>query len=120
MRAEANTVGQNDGSLAFWIEDELIGEYRAGSPEGTWLRDSFHVGGCDFSACTEPVPFEGFDFRTSEAVEFKQIFLDAYYERDSTANKRATLEDRGLSVLDEQTIYYDDVVVAEERIGCRR
>lgn len=120
MRAEANTVGQSDGSLAFWIGDELVGEYRAGSPEGTWLRDSFHVGGCDFSACTEPEPFEGFDFRTSSTVHFKQLFLDAYYERGSTANKRTILEARGLSVLDEQTIYYDDVVVAEERIGCRR
>jgi hypothetical protein len=31
-----------------------------------------------------------------------------------------TLEGRGLTVSDEQTILYDDVVVATERIGCRR
>ena len=51
---------------------------------------------------------------------FKSIFLDAYYERDTSASKRAELESRGLTVSDEQTILYDDVVVATERIGCRQ
>ena len=35
------------------------------------------------------------------------------------AQKREELESRGLTVSDEQTILYDDVVVATERIGCR-
>ncbi len=97
-----------------------MGAYGPGYPEGTWLRDSFHEGGCSFSACTPPAPFEGIDFRTSAEVLFKEVFLDAYYERDSSASKRAALEDLGLTVSDEQTILYDDVVVATERIGCRR
>ena len=46
--------------------------------------------------------------------------MDAYYERDTTARRRAAMEMRGLTVSEEQTILYDDVVVAEERIGCRR
>lgn len=120
MMAQANTVGDSDGALAFWVNDELVGDYRPGFPDGTWLRDSFHTGGCEFSACTPPEPFSGFDFRASDAVLFKSVFLDAYYERDSTANKRATLEERGLTVSDEQTIYYDDVVIADSRIGCRK
>ncbi len=119
LMGKANTVGENDGELAFFIDDRPIGEYRAGYPEGTWLRDSFHTGGCDFSACTEPAPFEGFDFRSNDDVRYKQLFLDAYYERGSAADKRAALEERGLTVSDEQTILYDDVVVATERIGCR-
>jgi hypothetical protein len=119
IKAETNHVGASDGSLAFWINDELVGDFRAGYPEGTWLRDQFYTGGCDFSACTEPVPFEGFDFRSSDTVRFKSIFLDAYYERDTTASRRAILEDRGLTVSSEQTILYDDVVAATERIGCR-
>ena len=118
IMAQTNTVGTSNGSLAFWIDDELIGHYSPGTPTGTWLRDSFHTGGCDYSACTEPLPFEGFDFRSSDAVRFKGLFLDAYYERNSTANKQTTLRERGLDVLDEQTIYYDDVVVATQRIGC--
>lgn len=119
MRAKANTPGEYDGELTFWVEDALVGDYRPGNPEGTWLRATFHTDGCDFSACTEPQPFEGFNFRTEADVGFKAVILDAYYERDSSARKRDALEDRGLTVSDEQTIYYDDVVVATERIGCR-
>lgn len=120
MEAQANQVGKSDGRLALWVNDALVGEYGAGYPEGTWLRDQFHQGGCDFTACTEPVPFEGFEFRTDADVLFKGIFLDAYYERGSSADKRAELEGRGLTVSDEQTILYDDIVVATERIGCRK
>jgi hypothetical protein len=65
------------------------------------------------------VPFEGFIFRTSADVGFKAVILDAYYERGSSANKREELESRGLTVSDNQTIYYDDVVVATKRIGCQ-
>jgi hypothetical protein len=102
-----------------YINDTLVGSYGPSTPNGTWLRDSFHENGCEFSACTEPAPFEGFDFRTSSDVRFKEFFLDAYYERDTTANRRANLEERGLVVSGEQTIHYNDVVIATERIGCR-
>ena len=120
IHAKANTVGSSDGELSFWVDDALVGDYRPGYPEGTWLRSTFHTGGCEFSACTPPEPFEGFDFRSSAEVGFKSIFLDAYYERATSASKRAELESRGLTVSDEQTILYDDVVVATERIGCRQ
>jgi hypothetical protein len=120
IHARANTVGSSDGALAFWIDDAPVGDYRPGTPEGTWLREQFHSGGCEFSACSEPEPFEGFDFRSSDAVGFKSIFLDAYYERESSADKRAELISRGLQLSDAQTILYDDVVVATERIGCAR
>jgi len=119
MHARANTVGQSDGELTFWIDDDLVGDYRPGSPIGTWLRDSFHTGGCDFSACTEPVPFEGFDFRSDQDVLFKTFVLDAYYERGSSAAKREELEALGIIVDDAQTILYDDIVIATERVGCR-
>jgi hypothetical protein len=118
IMAKANTVGSSDGALAFSINDALVGDYRPGFPDGTWLRDRFNPGGCTFSACTPPKPFEGFDFRSSADVLFKGLFLDAYYERGSSADKRAELEDRGLTVSDEQTVLYDDVVVATAPIGC--
>ncbi|HEY5959760.1 MAG TPA: hypothetical protein VIV60_24570, partial [Polyangiaceae bacterium] len=118
IMAKANGVGSSDGALAFSVNGRTVGEYRLGFPNGTWLRDSFHTGGCSFSACTAPVPFEGFDFRSSADVRFKGFFLDAYYERKTTANKRAELEAKGLTVSSEQTIDYDDVVVATEPIGC--
>jgi hypothetical protein len=120
MAAQVNTIGQSDGSLSLWVNDALVGRYGPGYPEGTWLRDQFHQGGCEFSACTAPSPFEGFQFRTDEAVLFKGVFLDAYYERDTSADKRAELEARGATVSDQQTILYDDIVVATERVGCRK
>jgi hypothetical protein len=119
MRAKANVPSEHTGELTFWIDDRKVGDYRPGYPNGTWLRDSFHTDGCDFSACTEPLPFEGFNFRTSGEVGFKSVILDAYYERGSSANKREELESRGIAVSDNQTIYYDDVVVATKRIGCQ-
>jgi hypothetical protein len=118
IMARANRVGTSDGALAFSINGKLVGDYRPGYPSGTWLRDSFHTGGCSYSACTPPLPFEGFDFRSSSDVQFKGLFLDAYYERGSTADRRAQLEAKGLTVLREQTVDYDDVVVATEPIGC--
>jgi hypothetical protein len=120
IHAKANAAGEYDGALAFYVNDELIGDYRPGNPIGTWLRATFHEDGCDFSACTEPAPFEGFNFRTSDAVGFKGVFLDAYYQRDTYENKRQYLLDQGLMPSEEQTIFYDDIVVATTRIGCRQ
>ena len=120
IHAKANTAGEYDGALSFYVNDELIGDYRPGNPIGTWLRATFHEDGCEFSACSEPAPFEGFNFRTSQEVGFKGIFLDAYYQRDTYENKRQYLVDQGLTPSEEQTIYYDDIVVATTRIGCRQ
>ena len=66
--------------------------------DGTWLRATFFSGECSYSACTSPVEFEGFDFRSSGEVTFKQIFLDAYYERGTFASKKEALEAKGLVV----------------------
>ena len=117
---DVNAVGGSDGALRAWIDDVPVGEFAEGTPVGTWLRATFHPGGCEFSACTTPVPFEGFAFRTSDEVRFKEVFLDAYYERGSWENRRDRMREMGLEVGDESTIHYDDVVVATERIGCRR
>ena len=119
ISAATNTVGARDGSLALWVDDRLVGRYAMGEPVGTWLRDTFFQDGCSFSACGEPSPFEGFGFRTSAEVGFKSVILDAYYERDTSERRRRALEDRGLTVADAQTILYDDIVVATERIGCQ-
>lgn len=119
IMGKGNTVGSHDGALAFYIDGQLVGDYRQGYPNGTWLRDNFFTNGCSYSACTPPAPFEGFEFRSNSDVLYKQVFLDAYYELGSFQTKKAYLQSKGLSVSDEQTIYYDDVVVATERIGCK-
>jgi hypothetical protein len=115
-----NTVGESDGALEAWIDDRPVGRFGPGEPVGTWLRDQFHPGGCSFSACTEPVPFEGFEFRSEGDVLFKEFFLDAYYQLDTWERTRDELAMRGETVSESSTILYDDIVVATERIGCRR
>src|SRR5690606_16798642 len=70
--ARANDVGESNGALMAWIDDVPVGEFGPGTPIGTWLRSTFHPGGCSFSACTEPAPFEGFEFRSSDDVLFKE------------------------------------------------
>lgn len=52
-------------------------------------------------------------------MRFKEIFLDAYYERGSWEARRERMRELGLDPGEESTIHYDDVVVATERIGCR-
>ena len=66
------------------------------------------------------MPFEGFEFRSEDDVLFKELFLDSYYELGSWERSRDTLVERGETVSESSTILYDDIVVATERIGCRR
>ena len=120
VKAKANTVGQSDGELALWVDDQLVEHYRPGGPRGSWLRAKFFSeGDCHYSACPEPAPFEGFDFRSSDPVRFGQLFLDAYNELASFRSKLQYLRDQGLTPSATQTILYDDVVAATRRIGCR-
>ncbi len=52
-------------------------------------------------------------------MRFGQLFLDAYNELGSFRNKLQRLRDLGLNPSTTQTVLYDDVVVATQRIGCR-
>jgi len=67
------------------------------------------------SAGRDDQAFEGFDFRSSEDVLLKRFTLDAYCQED-TLNDYAMQ----LPVPEAQIILYDDVVIAEERVGCVR
>ncbi|MBC8133114.1 MAG: hypothetical protein H7X95_09050, partial [Deltaproteobacteria bacterium] len=113
VKAKANTVGQSNGELALWIDDQMVGEYRPGAPRGRWLRDSFLTWGPYF---VDQQAFEGFDFRSSNDVMFKRVTLDAYYERESLAQRERSL---GITFPEAQIILYDDTVVATERVGCK-
>ncbi len=112
IMTRANTPGQPDGELAFWIDDALVGEYKPGTPRGRWLRDAFRSHGQYF---IDEQGFDGFNFRTSADVGLKAITLDAYYEKGTLDRK----ESNGVTVPEAQITWYDDVVVATERIGCR-
>jgi len=110
IMAKANTVGEQDGALALYKDDALVGEYAPGTPRGRWLRASFFTWGQYYE---DEQAFEGFDFRSSEDVLLKRFTLDAYYEE-------GTLNDLAMetTVPEAQVILYDDVVIATERVGC--
>lgn len=109
--AKANTVGQNDGELAIWKDDKLVGEYKTGTPIGHWRRDSFLTFGQWYNPGSfGNNPFEGFNFRTADTVKFTYLSVDAYYQRNTTTNTNSP---------EAQTIDYDDFVIANKRIGCK-
>ena len=110
VMVKANTVGESDGELALWKDDQLVGEYRPGAPRGRWLRDNFYTWGEYYQ---DEQAFEGFDFRSAEDVLLKRFTLDAYYEEGSLNDYAEELP-----VPEAQVILYDDVVIAEARIGC--
>ncbi len=104
---KANTVGKNDGEKAFWINGKKIGHWRTGEPMGSWIRDKFTTADNVFNK--NPKPFEGFDFRSSDAVKIYRIDLQ-WYVSQKVAEKSET---------DKNIVYFDDVVVATEYIGPR-
>ena len=101
---KANTVGKSDGELALWIDGRLLGWWKPGTPVGTWSRDKFQTSG---PYNTKPVPFDGFDFRSSPNVTINQVMLQWYVSDRVTGNAKT----------DRNTIYFDDVVVATTYIG---
>ncbi len=110
--SKANTPGSYDGELALYVDDQLVGAYRTGTPRGRWLRDNFYSHGQYFQ---DEQAFEGFNFRTTSEVGLKAVTLDAYYEKGTLDAK----EQRGITVPEAQITRYDDVVVARSRVGCR-
>jgi len=101
---KANTVGRSDGEQAFWIDGELIGWWKPGSPEGAYRGTRFVS---PAPPDTAPMPFEGFDFRSDPAVKINQVALQWYVTERYAA--------RGPS--DRNIVYFDDIVIATERIG---
>lgn len=101
---KANTPGKYDGEMAFWINGVKQGEWKPGFPEGVWRSDKF------LTSTDEDLPmqpFEGFNFRTNERVKINEISLQ-WYVSEKFAKK---------GTVDENIVYFDDVVIATEYIG---
>ncbi|OGF98272.1 MAG: hypothetical protein A2Z86_10320 [Candidatus Glassbacteria bacterium GWA2_58_10] len=102
-----------DGEEAFWIDGKLIGRFAPGTPLGTWIRDKFHVTGV---YNTNPQPFEGFLWRTSNEVKINCFWLLYYmasvFENDYTPND-TTIPYNGAK----GQVLFDDIVLATQYIG---
>ena len=104
---KANTPGKSDGEMAFWINGDKIGEWKPGTPTGTWRGVRFVTAG---EENLDPKPFEGFEFRSDSTVKISEISLQWYVSKQRAEEGNA----------DENIVYFDDVVIASEYIGPRR
>ncbi|MBW7997441.1 MAG: hypothetical protein FVQ81_12875 [Candidatus Glassbacteria bacterium] len=102
-----------NGEQAFWIDGKLVERYGPGTIEGTWFRDVFRRSG---TFNTDPQPFEGFRWRTTENLKINTFWLQYYlahiFENDySPADTTIPYNDNIAKV------YFDNVVLATEYIG---
>lgn len=112
-KVKANTPNEYDGEQALWINDQLVGEFKTGTPMGAWLRDNFYTEG-EYGTADDQVPFEGYNFRTSTAVNQVRVTMQLYQEWGTLSNNRDDTPNK----TEEQAVFYDDVVIARQRIGC--
>ena len=103
---KTNTIGKSDGEQEFWIDGKKMGHWKPGEPIGTWMRATFHTSGYWNTA---PKPFEGYDWRSDPELKLNHIILQWYISKEHSEKSR----------VDENIVYFDDVVVATEYIGPR-
>ena len=94
LMLKVNTPGQSNGEAAVWINDQLIQHLRPGAP----LLDKF--GNDSWGPSQNGQPFPGFNWRSSQALGLNWIWLDFYVDSGPSS------------------MSWDQVVVANERIGC--
>ncbi|MCA9260996.1 MAG: hypothetical protein KDA61_17395, partial [Planctomycetales bacterium] len=114
---QMNDVGQSNGELALWINGQLVSQLGPGYPLGKWTFDKFipNQGGEgvrwnhelnrreSYRTAPSGDPFEGFRFRTNEALNVNFLWLYVYLTKGSQGHVNR--------------VWFDDVVVAKEYIG---
>ena len=102
-----------DGEEAFWIDGKLVARFAPGTPSGTWLRDKFH----DNDAYnTDPKPFEGFLWRTTNDLKINWFWL-LYYMEGVLGNSLKPGDPSIPFNGDVTHVEFDDLVLATEYIG---
>jgi hypothetical protein len=95
--------------LALWVEDELIVRFTDEGPLGYWIRDKFCPDAAVGTECTDYRPAEpdlvplDLRFRSSDALKLNALWPQNY------------ITDEGGG-----SVWYDDLVLATRRIGCRQ
>lgn len=110
---KCNDPEQRNGEQAYWIDGKLVERYGPGTIEGTWFRDMFRRSGV-FN--TDPKPFEGFRWRTSEYLKINTFWLLYYlasiFEQDIRPEDPEILYNSEVG-----QVLFDDIVLATEYIG---
>jgi hypothetical protein len=104
---------KSDGEEVFWINGRLIARFAPGTPSGTWLRDKFHVTG---TFNTNPQPFEGFRWRTTNALKINWFWL-LYYLASVFENDIKPADPTIPYNSQKGEVLFDDIVLSTEYIG---
>lgn len=89
-------VDSYNGELAMWIDGKEIAHLMQGSPNGTWVGDSF-------LPSLSGTPFEGFQWRNTYDLDINWLWLLHYVTDDPLGHVGR--------------MWFDDVVVAKSYIG---
>lgn len=117
MMVRMNDVGDTNGELALWIDGQPVSHLGKGFPRGRWTFDKFLPGQDGegvrwnrakgnreyFTTASGGDPFEGFRFRTAEALDINFLWLYLYITKGTKGHANR--------------VWFDDVVVATEYIG---
>jgi hypothetical protein len=94
-----------DGELALWLDGQQVMDVKKGTPRANWSGMGFDVlerGG---------VPFEGFRFRTDDALKINHLWLEHYLGQGEQQANKVTHPNPV------NRVWFDDVVVAKSYIG---
>jgi hypothetical protein len=97
--------GQPDGELALWLDGQLVMQVVKGVRRGPWSGMGFQVlqqGG---------EPFEGFPWRTNDALRINYLWLEHYVDEGAQRQNKLANPTRV------NRVWFDDVVVAKSYIG---
>jgi hypothetical protein len=108
-----NDPEERNGEQAFWVDGKLVERYGPGTIEGTWFRDVFRRSGV-FN--TDPQPFEGFRWRTTDQLKINIFWLQYYlahvFENDYNPHDPEVPYNDDIA-----RVYFDNIVFATEYIG---
>jgi hypothetical protein len=108
VHAKLNTdmASAAGAALAVWKNDVLIQQFPETGAIGYWVQDHYCPAGADGSQCTfsptAPGPLD-IQFRSSAALQLNHFWPQNYITGSSAGS-----------------VWFDDMVVAETRIGCLR
>lgn len=117
IMVKMNDVGNSNGEMALWIDGQQVSHLGKGFPRGKWMFDKFYPGQegqgvvwdhtkgdrAHFTTAAGGDPFEGFRFRTAEALNVNFVWLYVYLTKGTRGHANR--------------VWFDDVVVATDYIG---
>ena len=113
IMVKLNDPGLRNGEQAFWIDGKLVERYAPGTITGTWHTSVFWRSG---KYNTNPAPFEGFRWRTSDQLKINTFWLKYYlqqiFENDWNPHNPEIPYNDNIA-----RVSFDNIVLSTEYIG---